>query len=650
MKPLVVALVAIATLVAAHGPDHNHERDQPRGFYYPFWCPSSEGVWPSTPLVWGDVNFIHTTDSHGWLLGHTKATYPEPNYSGNFGDFASFVAHMKLQALERGVDLLLVDSASFLFLAKGDLHDGTGLSDGFPSGGIDGHESNKFFFDLPYDILAIGNHELYDYHIAYDMLKNFAPRWNGKYLTSNVNITVKDASGSPLSVPVGHQYRKFKTLFGRRVTALGVLFNFSGNSRNTTVQRVEKMVEEHIPVSKDDWPTVFDAIRAVHQTTPIVIFGGHTHTRDCNQLDSRSMSLQSGRYMETVGWMSMDLPKEENASSSPLNFTRRYLDPNRNTYKFHTGSRIFDTPLGVSLTRDIMNLSKAFNLSHVFGIAPHDYYLNRVPFPSNQSVLTLLADEVMPTVLTIINPDRSSMPFVAIANSGSQRFDLYAGSFTRNDQYLVSPFDDYFLYVTVPYSVGSQVLDALNGLGSSDRKHPFKTGSTPEMARRRFAADTTFEPRGRRWLGAPDIPETEEEYARGLVDGRYNQWLKKQWEERDHVMLARAEASSITTHSTPSLGYVTTDSCPGIGDDVAHAPVPYYSSPEYIASPLPTGLASTDLMDVVFLEFFESSMLEVLNSLQTEKHFTTSDVSLYGNARANTAFGIFAETKWNQPA
>lgn len=33
---------------------------------------------------------------------------------------------------------------------------GTGLSDGYPEGGIDGHESNKFFAQLPYDVLAIG--------------------------------------------------------------------------------------------------------------------------------------------------------------------------------------------------------------------------------------------------------------------------------------------------------------------------------------------------------------------------------------------------------------------------------------------------------------------------------------------------------------
>ena len=35
---------------------------------------------PTRPLQWGDINIIHTTDSHGWLLGHQKTSFPEPNY------------------------------------------------------------------------------------------------------------------------------------------------------------------------------------------------------------------------------------------------------------------------------------------------------------------------------------------------------------------------------------------------------------------------------------------------------------------------------------------------------------------------------------------------------------------------------------------
>ncbi|KAH8977050.1 Metallo-dependent phosphatase-like protein [Lactarius hatsudake] len=122
-------------------------------------------------------------------------------------DFASFVAHMKKIADEKGVDLLLVDS--------GDLHDGTNLSDGFPLGGIDAHDSNQFFSQLLYDVPTIGNHELYIYANALDMHQNFAPKFPGRYLSSDVNITIPGKipapNGSPVSVPVGSRFAKFKT-------------------------------------------------------------------------------------------------------------------------------------------------------------------------------------------------------------------------------------------------------------------------------------------------------------------------------------------------------------------------------------------------------------------------------------------------------
>lgn len=83
----------------------------------------------------------------------------------------------------------------------------------------------------------------------------------------------------------------------------------------------------HMSIRKEadsEWTTIVKAIRQVHPTTPITIFGGHHHVRltplfsslrpaepsvdlqirDCVREDSHSMSLAAGRYMETVGWMS----------------------------------------------------------------------------------------------------------------------------------------------------------------------------------------------------------------------------------------------------------------------------------------------------------------------------------------------------------
>ncbi|KAH9976377.1 Metallo-dependent phosphatase-like protein [Lactifluus volemus] len=557
--------------------------------------PSASLPLPSRPLVWGDVNIIHTTDSHGWLLGHQKPSFPEPNYSGDFGDFASFVAHMKEAAEEKDVDLLLVDS--------GDLHDGTGLTDGFPPGGVDAHEANRFFTELPYDILAIGNHELYIYANTLDMYQNFVPKYHGRYLSSNANITVPGPDGTPISVPVGSRFAKFRTRKGRKVISLGVLFDFIGNAANTTVQKVEDMVKEawfaeaikeepdffllvgHMPVSRDNWPIVFNAVRAVHPTTPILILGGHSHIRDCVQLDGRSIALESGRYMETVGFLSVDL--DQKGSTKNLTVNRRYLDPNRVTYEFHTNrkSSEFDTFKGQRITEGLNALAERFNLSFKFGTAPHDYYLNRAPYLSNGSLLNLMMDKVLPTVLAIDNL-RAHIPNIIIANSGSLRFDVLAGPFTRNDQLTASPFSDTFRYIAgVPLGVASAVLPELN---------------------------------------------------RG-VEGRYRDWLAE--------MYART-GPELRVAENLTLGYVTQDACPGLGDDTLHTPLPFFSTPDYMSSTPPTGSSETEI-DVVFDEFIWDDVLQILNKLQTSKEYTDGDVKLYTSILLNQVLGVFGEAEWN---
>ena len=63
---------------------------------------------PRAPLEWGQLNFLHTTDTHGWLEGHLK----EQNYGADWGDFVTFTRRMKQKAANLGVDLLIVDSGT----------------------------------------------------------------------------------------------------------------------------------------------------------------------------------------------------------------------------------------------------------------------------------------------------------------------------------------------------------------------------------------------------------------------------------------------------------------------------------------------------------------------------------------------------------
>ena len=85
---------------------------------------------PKSPLSWGQLNFLHTTDTHGWLEGHIK----EQNYGADWGDYKSFVKDMRKKADDLNVDLLVIDT--------GDLHDGAGLSDATSPNGV---QSNPIF-------------------------------------------------------------------------------------------------------------------------------------------------------------------------------------------------------------------------------------------------------------------------------------------------------------------------------------------------------------------------------------------------------------------------------------------------------------------------------------------------------------------------
>ncbi|KAG5726222.1 hypothetical protein E4T56_gene20533 [Termitomyces sp. T112] len=579
---------------------------------------------PSHPLEWGDINIIHTTDSHGWLLGHQKLSSPEPNYSADLGEFASFVTHMKELALKKDVDLLLVDS--------GDLHDGTGLTDGDPAGGVNGQEAIPFFTKLPYDLLAIGNHELYNYSVTLDVYRNFAPKFKGRYLTSNVNITLP---GSNTSVPIGNRYAKFRTRKGRKVTSLGVLFDFTASINGTSVQKVADMINEtwffeaikeepdlfllagHMPVGKEDsldkWPLVFNAIRTLHPYTPILILGGHTHIRDCAQYDGRSMALESGRYMETIGWLSAKLDGKTKKSQDPKDivFSRRYLDPNRVTYKYHTGIKDskFDTTLGMFISRSLKVLAEKFGLNFVYGTAPHDYTIYQSPYPSEGSLLSLFSEKVLPYALSV-NNTRSKVPNLIIVSASSQRFDIYAGSFTKNDQLTASFYPDRFLYIPeVRLSDAKKVVSALNGLSNP----PARRQSSRQMQ---------------------GSKEDDLQY----VGEKYHAWF---WDMNGHNDVERY----VTTRSQ-TLGYVTKDSCPGIGDDTLHAPLAYYTFPKFVHSDVPD-VPENAPIDLVFINYIEASVLTFLNKVQTVKVYDSSDIRLYSQVLANEALGIYAQALWN---
>ncbi|KAJ7905761.1 5'-nucleotidase [Mycena olivaceomarginata] len=503
---------------------------------------------------------------------------------------------MKELALKKDVDLLLVDS--------GDLHDGTGLSDGYPAGGVDAQQSNEFFRKLPYDVLTIGSFPFLTFLLGHLQPKTRQPRANTldmhiilprtstavTTLSSNVNITIDG-----VSKPVGSRLSKFQDAQRPRSERhLAVLYDITRtNAANTTVQTVRfsrciikdeprqsSSIAGHMPVSRDncEWPLVFNAIRAVHPLTPILILGGHSHIRDCVQLDGRSMSLESGRYMEDC-WVDERGPPGAQGPWASAPQRARTIAPPRTSPSVavpHWPRQfLIRHDVGRSITKGLEQLAKKFDLSFTYGTAPHDFMIRAAPFPSNNSLLSLMA-EVMPIALTV-NNTRASVPNIMITNSGSLRFDIYAGPFTKNDQLTASSFADSFLYIpNVPFSVANAVLPALNGAGADNRKR-------------------------------------DEGLRRSCGRG----------------------------------GYVTTDACPGVGDDnpARAARVPRY--PDFIASAAPAGIADDAPIDLVFADFIETQLIGILNGLQSDNVYTTADGAKYTSVVASEVLGIYAARAWN---
>jgi hypothetical protein len=84
-----------------------------------------------------------------------------------------------------------------------------------------------------------------------------------------------------------------------------------------------------------------------------------------------------------------------------------------------------------------------------------------------------------------------------------------------------------------------------------------------------------------------------------------------------------------------------------VGDDTAHEPLAFHSVPDFIVSDPPANVKDTDPIDLVFVDFIQAQLLTTLNTLQTERNFTASDVSLYSELLANQVLGVFAQSAWN---
>ena len=518
---------------------------------------------------------------------------------------------MREKADNEGVDLLVIDS--------GDRIEGNGLYDA-------SHPKGKYDLDIfseqQIDVICSGNHELYQIaSIEYEH-NTTVPNYKDNYLASNLDFKdVKTGEQSPLA----QRYKKFTTKNqGIRILAFGFLFDFTNAAENIVVQKVEDTIKEnwfqdaihdrdvdlflvvgHVALHSPEYQAIYKAIRNQQWDVPIQFFGGHTHIRDYAKYDNKAYALESGRYMETIGFMSIEGlnkgGKEKTPFSSSLRprsevhaeiaatptFSRRYIDNNLYSFYHHTSlnATTFATAHGRNVSSMISSARKKLNLDKTYGCAPQDYWTNRAPFPREDSIFTLLQDHILPTK---INDDsRKDVPRIVLSNTGAIRFDVFRGPFTRDTMYTVSPFTSGFRFVKdVPISVAKRLLQILNQ-------------EVPQL----WPSERTTELRA-----ITPVSSSMQASTASLIGDSYYR---------------SSEQMPLTNKDDLIPGYTTKDDAGTDGDDTIHAPIEFYQVPNCIESRIDFPATASDdespeSVDVVYNSFIESYVLLALRFLGTD--------------------------------
>ncbi|TAQ84513.1 hypothetical protein B7494_g7155 [Chlorociboria aeruginascens] len=684
-------------------------------------------------LPWGQLNFLQTTDTHGWHAGHLQ----EAQYSADWGDYISFATRMREKADKDGVDLLLIDT--------GDRIEGNGLYD---ASSPKGQYTYDIFKEQDIDVICTGNHELYEIDAAAREYDQTVPNFKDRYLASNLDYIKRTGE----IVPMAQRYRTFTTKNqGIRVLAFGFLFDFKGNGNNTVVQPVEETIKEewfqqairedvdlflvagHVMPRGPEYKAIYKAIRSQKWDTPIQFFGGHSHIRDFTKYDSKAYGLQSGRYMETIGWMSIDgikgqgkqelevvnqelepstkskeealtkkrkelmylqhkiqkallnrefAPKPEDmdqisgyiskiesyasielsviqgtkihkvlksvfkldniprdaefhiksrcqalydkfheaislggdyvAIQANMNFQRRYIDNNLFGFYHHTGldSTTFPTEHGKRVSTHIRKARSALKLDHTYGCAPKDLWLNRAPYPSNDSILTWLENDVLPAIVT--NKERKDVPRLAIANTGAMRFDIFKGPFTRDTTFIVSPFLSKFQYIKdVPYSSAKSVIGLINNGG------PIFSGGNLDMS----------------LLSVPEQISIQQDIIAPQIS-------------LDEKSSSFSNQRPLSKEPDLIPGYTTTDDLGKDGDDTVHSPISFYRVPNCIQAPIAFPSSDPEIVDLVFIDFTQPWVLLALKFLG--ESYEKIHVKNYTDETFTELISAWIQENWKQ--
>ena len=434
--------------------------------YVPLWSLMARQAWttPIAPtLPFNEINILILTDVHSWVGGHSPN---EPLLNADYGDVLSFY--------ERLYEYCETSSGDLYFVMNGDWIDGTGLS---MNG--DAYSLTQILEKMPWNAVNIGNHELYHADVVEFMQEpgGIVDWFGDAYLSSNI-IRTKTKE------PIGNRYTVMR---GKETAVLtfGFLYNMKDNVDIVTVEEVEDVVQEawfvnalrdevydgivvlaHMHFEDPLVTVILNKIREeVEDTMPIQFVTGHSHMRRYAVMDDWSTSLESGRYLDTVGFASFPthgtIKKRRENNETPGvtslvgdSFQYRYIDANKDVLKDSLGVEVLTTRNGAALSEFIDTVQEKMGLTEQIGCADKTYYLENATYHP-QSLWGYFVRHVVPTEF----PSDQ----VLLLSKGLLRYHLLEGRVQVGHILEVAPFNDtLYVWKDIPASVIQNLNTTLN--------------------------------------------------------------------------------------------------------------------------------------------------------------------------------------------
>ena len=401
-------------------------------------------------LTLQDVNIFVTTDVHSFVASHfhNDGLCGTQRCDADFGTLNSFIDRLRSAADRSHKDIFLFDN--------GDVVDGTGLS---AATEVDGGPVFPLLSALPLSALNCGNHELYQSTTVLRGLRgkgssghgaqSFVDRWNGTYLTSNIDLSSTGAA-------LGSRYTMLHGKHGTRLLVMGWLYEMPDHCAAVGVTNISAAVREpwfeeamalapsvdaivvlaHMDYANPLVKTLLAAIRSrVGPSVPVQFLTGHSHVRAFARLDEHASSFEAGHYGDTLGFVTFGVGEPKRTQ-----FDFEYLPMRRTELIRAAGASAssFDTPRGLELSERIRSARAAYNLSRVLGCSPRHYNVS-APLDDAASLWALYMHEVAPRHVFV--PAHNTSQWF-ISSTGALRYDVYKGPVTVDDVDMALPFSD----------------------------------------------------------------------------------------------------------------------------------------------------------------------------------------------------------------